>query len=322
MSSSSENNTTEVHQNLDPTPKIILDAIDQQHDRWLDLRRGKISGSNVATVCGLNPYKSSLQLWAEWTGKVSDTFTGNRSTQLGLTMEPLVAQWFSERVGVPVRRANALYQDTELDWLVASPDYLLPNGDPLEIKTGNHRTAHRWAEGSAPVEYVLQLQVQMRVLRRQHGVLTAYLGDVENLPDVGVDYDPELWSMVQEKAEAFLDCVKTDTPPLAGAGDAEVLRVITNRNEGEVREWVNDDADKVAYLLAMIKDAAMKSSELRKQLEAAEKEKKELENRIKQFLGTATMGQMPDGRVVKLTTVHVGEKVVGAYSYDRLSLPK
>lgn len=322
MSSSPENHTVEIQPAQYLAPRLILDKVDQHHFRWLELRKGRVSSSNVAVICGLNPYKSPLELWAEWTGKVTDTFKGNKATQLGTALEPLVAQWFCERTGLQARRANALYQDAEFDWLVASPDYILESGDPLEIKTGNPRTAHRWHEGTAPLEYVLQVQIQMRVLMRRRGVLTAYLGDLENMPDVAVDYDEELFRMVREKAESFLDCVKRDIPPQAGAGDAELLRAIYKREEGAQVLWTGDNAESVAYLLAQAKEAAEVCSIIRKKLDAADKTKKELENRIKQFLGNATVGELPDGRRVKLTTVHVSEKVVGAYSFDRMSLPK
>jgi hypothetical protein len=39
-------------------------------------------------------------------------------------------------------------------------------------------------------------------------------------------------------------------------------------------------------------------------------------------MGNATIGKLPDGRTVKLTTVRVSEKTVGAYEYDRLTLPR
>jgi putative phage-type endonuclease len=304
------------------SPKIILKDLDANRAEWLNLRRGKISSSNVAVVCGLSPYKSPLQLWAEWTGKVEDTFSGNKATQVGNALEPLVASWFAERTGLGVDKADALYGDQELSWLVCSPDYLINGGDPLEIKTGSFRTAHRWGEGRAPYEYVLQLQIQMRVLGRSRGVLTAFLGDFESMPDVSVEYDPELFAMVREKSEAFLDCVRQDIPPAAGAGDAELIRTISQREEGAVVVWNETEADVVVFLVAQARAAAETAAKIRKELDTVDKQRKELENRIKQMMGKCTVGNLPDGRCVRLTTVHVGEKTVGPYSYDRLGLPK
>lgn len=303
-------------------PKILLQGIEQNRDQWLELRRGKISSSNVAVVCGVSPWKSPLELWAEWTGKVQDTFRGNRSTQIGLALEPLVASWFAERSGLGVSKADALYGDSELSWLVATPDYIIDGGDPLEIKTANHRSAQKWADGSAPQEYVLQVQIQMRVLRRSRGILSAYLGDVENLADVPVAYDAELFSLVREQCEGFLDCVKRDVPPNAGPGDADILRAITTRNEGAEIAWLGAEGEHVAFLVAEARAAAETAATIRRELEKVEKVKKELENRIKQSMGSATVGVLPDGRRLKLSTIRVSEKTVAGYEYDRMTFPK
>lgn len=324
MPDSQTHNTPEIQTREDLSPKILVTDLEKNRAEWLKLREKKISSSNAAVVCGISPWKSPLQLWAEWTGKITDSFKGNRATQLGTALEPLVASWFAERNGVEVRHGDALFVDSELSWLVATPDYLIPSqGDiPLEIKTGNWRTAYKWADGAAPYEYVLQLQIQMRVLQKPRGILTAYLGDFDSMPDVKVEYDPELFALVREKAEAFLECVRTDMPPVAGAGDAELLRVITKREEGRIAEWSSDQANLVELLVIEAREAAEVAASIRKELEKVDKQKKELENRIKQALGSATLGKLPDGRMVKLNTVHVAEKLVGAYSYDRLSLPK
>lgn len=322
MSYPEPHHTQEIQNTEYLAPKILLSDIEQNRDEWLRLRKGKISSSNVAVVCGLSPWKSPLQLWAEWTGKISDDFKGNKATQLGTALEPLVASWFAERTGLGLTKADALFVDSELPWLVCTPDYLLPSGDPLEIKTGNPRTAYKWAEGAAPFEYVLQVQIQMRVLRRNKGMLTAYLGDFENMPDVLIGYDAELFGMVREKAEEFLDCVQKDIPPAAGSGDADLIRIITKREEGTVKRWQGAEGELVTYLAAQVKDTAETCSKIRKELEKLERVKKELENRIKQAMGTATLGELPDGRTIRLSTVHVSEKVVGPYSYDRLTLPK
>lgn len=49
----------------DVTHKILPD-----HSAWLEARSHYIGGSDAAAVLGLNPYKSSLELWQEKTGVV------------------------------------------------------------------------------------------------------------------------------------------------------------------------------------------------------------------------------------------------------------
>ena len=55
--------------------RVLLENIDQNREKWLELRKGKISSSNIPTVAGLSPFKSRLELWAEYTGKNREFFS-------------------------------------------------------------------------------------------------------------------------------------------------------------------------------------------------------------------------------------------------------
>lgn len=45
-------------------------------EEWLKWRSTGLGGSDVATICGLNKYKSPLQLWLEKTGQVEPVEAG------------------------------------------------------------------------------------------------------------------------------------------------------------------------------------------------------------------------------------------------------
>ena len=46
-----------------------IKTAEMERDAWLQERSKGIGGSDVATVLGLNPYKTPLSLWEEKTGK-------------------------------------------------------------------------------------------------------------------------------------------------------------------------------------------------------------------------------------------------------------
>ena len=308
-------------------PKILLENVQENAEEWHKLRLRKVSASNIATLIGLNPFRSPLEAWAEWTARVPSTFNGNRSTALGVALEPLVAKWFSEETGLETKHVNTLYGDAELDWLVCTPDYevLQCEGAPLEVKTGNPRQAQKWVDG-APLEYVLQVQVQLHVLKKTGGYLCGMLGDPNDIKIVEIDYDKNLVEMALEKASSFLECVERDIPPVAGAGDAALLRRLIGEREKTTLMVDGEQAEELALLVASLRDVtgALKSlNETAKSYSVElERSKKEKENRIRQLLGTAEAAQLPDGRVVRVSTVKVGEKVVGAYSYEKIVLPR
>ena len=297
----------------------ILDNIKQNREAWHSLRKHKITSSNVATICGLNPFKSEFELWCEWTDKKQDTFAGNQYTDLGQALEPVVAKWYGERHNVAVVEANALYQDEEYPFLLATPDYRLPDGSPLEIKTGSYRQSQKWELGKAPTEYLLQVQLQLRVLDKSDGVLTAYLGDLEHLPEVPVRYNSELFDLILERAQGFMEKVIKDIPPDPRPSDHQLLSRAMPRHEGEVLTLEGEKNESALIAINRLKTIHGLEKDLRAKLSAYEDQRKGLENQIKLLLGTASTGILLDGREINVKRVNVKEQMRKAYSFERLT---
>src|ERR1035437_8827176 len=63
-------------------------------DEWLEARKLGIGGSEIGTICGLNPYQSKYNLWACKKNLV-EGFKGNEATDLGHLLEPAVAERYA-----------------------------------------------------------------------------------------------------------------------------------------------------------------------------------------------------------------------------------
>ena len=50
--------------------KRLVDTTKITHEEWLKYRKMGISGTDAGSICGLNPYKSSLQVFID---KTTDT---------------------------------------------------------------------------------------------------------------------------------------------------------------------------------------------------------------------------------------------------------
>lgn len=48
--------------------EILTNTKGMTNEEWLEWRNKGIGGSDVATICGLNKYKSALELWMEKLG--------------------------------------------------------------------------------------------------------------------------------------------------------------------------------------------------------------------------------------------------------------
>ena len=58
-----------------------ISTIGMSRERWLEIRRGSIGGSDAGALLGLNPYNSPYSLWAEKTGKVVQKINGSQRQQ-------------------------------------------------------------------------------------------------------------------------------------------------------------------------------------------------------------------------------------------------
>ena len=130
---------------------------------WLKYRNQGIGSSDAATVCGLNPFKSQLELWMEKTGRIQPEhidMTEDSPLVWGTILEPIVADHYAKRTGRKVRRVNSILQHAEHPFMLANLDREII-GDKevqsLECKTAGVYSAKHWENG---VPEYIQLQVQ------------------------------------------------------------------------------------------------------------------------------------------------------------------
>ncbi len=74
-------------------------TLEMTHDEWLLDRRKGIGGSDVATILGLNKWKSPYQLWLEKTSQIDLEHTESEPAYWGNVLEEVVAKEFQERTG-------------------------------------------------------------------------------------------------------------------------------------------------------------------------------------------------------------------------------
>lgn len=138
------------------------------HEEWLKARRKGVSGTDIAAIMGLNPYKSESQLLVEKLG-VGVPFTGNAATRAGQRLEPFVANWWAYRNQTIITN-GAFTVSSENPRFFGTPDFLTPHAG-LEIKTG----AEKGYKNGCPVIYSLQSQWYMMITERERWELSALI---------------------------------------------------------------------------------------------------------------------------------------------------
>lgn len=145
-------------------PRILTKTTDISHEKWLECRRTGLGGSDAAAVCGLNPYKSKIELWADKTGRLHDA-EDNEAMRVGRDLEEYVAKRFCEAAGKKVRRRNAIFQHDEYDFITANIDReIIGENAGLECKTTSAFTKSDFESGEIPLYYYCQCCHYMNVM--------------------------------------------------------------------------------------------------------------------------------------------------------------
>lgn len=154
-------------------------------EEWLEERKNGIGGSDAATIMGLNPYKSTIDLWEEKTRrKEAEDISDKPYVKYGTNAENLLRELF--KLDFPkyeVRHEeNAVIKHPTHPFLFASLDGTLVDTETgelgiLEIKTTNilqSMQKEKWKE-RIPDNYFCQVLHYLNVTGYSFAILKAQL---------------------------------------------------------------------------------------------------------------------------------------------------
>ena len=143
--------------------KKLVSTLNLDKKSWLRYRKRGIGGSDAGAVCGLNPYRTAIQVYYD---KTSDEIEeiDNEAMRQGREFEDYVAGRFCEASGKKVRRANAMYYDEKNTFMLADVDRMVVGENAgLECKTASPYMAEKWEDGKIPLSYQIQCHHYMSV---------------------------------------------------------------------------------------------------------------------------------------------------------------
>jgi putative phage-type endonuclease len=193
---------------------------------WLKWRRESITGSDVSSIVGLNPWKSALTLYYQKTGELPEQEATTRM-MLGNYLEAGIAELFQDlNPNLKVYRDLGTWAKVDSPVFKANPDGViedqLGNLSVLEIK----HTSQYWTE--VPMHYQLQVMWYQYVLGLKNpATLVAVTGG--DLKQFVIEYDETLVSKSIEAAEAFLGLLNLGVAPDydGSASTYETVRELT-----------------------------------------------------------------------------------------------
>ena len=131
---------------------------------WLRERKHYIGGSDLGAICGLNPYRTALDVYLD---KTSDDITEETSPAMrwGNLLEDVVAKAYSEDTGYFLKIADGPIYHSEYKFLAANIDRWVGKRKDireyiLECKTAGFNKGKEWGDSGTdqiPESYLVQV---------------------------------------------------------------------------------------------------------------------------------------------------------------------
>lgn len=263
------------------------EIVDQQADftGWQEAHNLGIGASEVATVLGLNPWKTRLQLWAEKTGRTPPDETNNReAAEWGLLLEPVVADRYMRQTERVLERMGVLLRSNVHPWALATPDYWCVDIDgPAQIKTTSAYRLKDWAEG--PPETVrIQVHAEMLVTGAARATVGVLVGG-QRFMWADVDRDEVLMQRIIDAGREFWQMVQDDEWPDPTEDDGQLVTAMYPEAVPHLETRLPEEAVEWDQQL----------TEAKRQLKHWTAVKERYEAALKLAIGDATIALMPDG---------------------------
>ena len=258
----------------------LVSTIDLPKTDWLKYRKKGITGTDAGAICGLNPYSSAFQIYQD---KITDEIEefDNESMRQGRDLEEYVARRFSEETGLKVRRANAIFQNEENPFMLADFDRLIVGQKAgLECKTVSPYSSDKWNDGNIPLHYQMQVQHYLAVSGFDCWYIAAVIFGREFLIRK-IERDEELINYLIDIERGFwYNNVLAGIMPEPDGSD--------NCSEMIAKMYFKGQENKTIKLYGY-KEILDRRADLDKLIKKMEKEKKEIDQKIKMEMQDATV---------------------------------
>jgi len=269
------------------TVEIATKGMD--HAEWLEMRRRGIGGSDAAAIAGLSRYRTPLQVYMEKLGLVAEP-EENEAMYWGTKLEDLVAEEFSLRTGLKVRRKNAILKHPEYPWMLANVDRLIVGKlEGLECKTASAYKADEWEGDNIPWEYAIQCYHYMAVTGYVAWWIAVLIGG-NKFVYKRIDRDEKIIAdLIKIESDFWHNHVLKQVPPEPDGSDAstEFVKALYPESNGKSLDLPSTAAEWIEKYEQAVEDE-----------KAAQERKQEAQNHLQMLLGEYETGFFRDWKVV------------------------
>lgn len=238
-----------------------IKTLDMSQEEWLEQRKKGIGGSDAGAICGLNPWKSAVEVYLDKLGELPPV-EDNERMRIGRDLEAYVAKRFEEATGKKVRRHNFMEIHPDHDFMLANVDRKIVGENALlECKTTGSYSAKDWADGKVPAHYELQCHHYMAVTGAERVYIAVLIGNQEFKWET-IERDEEvIENLIKIESDFWHDHVLAKEPP-APDGSEGYDKVLSSRYQGTDEEVIQLDSvtdkldrlDKIGELMDELKE--------------------------------------------------------------------
>lgn len=267
--------------------KKLIATAGLEHEKWLLYRKQGIGGSDAGAVCGLNPYRTAIQVYYDKTSDEVEVID-NEAMRQGRELEEYVARRFYEASGKKVRRANAMFYDENHPFMLADVDRMVVGENAgLECKTASPYAEGNWQEGKIPLSYQLQCHHYMSVCNADAWYLAVLI--------YGRDFK---YYKIERDEEIIRNLIHMEK----NFWNEHVLkRVIPDPDGSKVADAAIAErfkkTESVAIPLNGFDEKLKRRQELLSLLDKMETEKRQIDQELKLYLGDAEIAENTSYRV-------------------------
>lgn len=273
---------------------IMVSTKGMTRERWLELRRNGIGGSDASVVMGKNPWRSIQQLWEDKTGKTPVQENSNEYTYWGNVMEGIIRKEFMNRTGLKVRQKHFMMFHPQFQFMFADVDGIVTDerGEKciFEAKTVSQYREEEWRDGKIPVEYMMQVQHYLAVCEMQKAYIAALIGGNHFIYHTILRDEGMIAELVHAEKQFWNYNVKCDIRP--EIDDSSATKDFLDK---KYRDSVKDSVKLDRSLEAVLKQY----QEVESQLKDMEQKKNGLSNQLKAALGEHEEGRLENGQIVR-----------------------
>jgi len=216
---------------------------------WHEARSKGIGGSDAGAICGINPWKTPLQVWEDKRG-LAGPIDDNPAMYFGRALEPIIRQKYSEDTGREVLLPTGIIKSEKHDFMLANLDGITRDNRIVEIKTSARRNG--WGDpgtDSIPLHYLFQCFHYMIVTGFKVTDVPVLIGG-NDFRIYEVNSDPELEEIIIQRERDFWEMVLKGTPP-APVNYADVQRLYRRSEAKQIT--ATEEIEKAVVFLNMVR---------------------------------------------------------------------